>query len=346
MTAYKKMKALPFISHEPLRVLVNRNGVAESIHEVDIVVCDAYGEVHFGMGSYSSEIFPRSAMKPLQAIALIEMLNQVNDLPVMTAAEVALICASHNGEESHSNAVKTLLKKFDISPEALICGAHWSLEQESLIEQVRTIEKPHKTHNNCSGKHAGMLILAKLMTGNTNNYAEIYHEAQQKILDKLQIMTDSNLLSNVTAIDGCGAPAYRAPLKNWARAFALFSGGGNLPVATKEACLRLNKSIAAHPYFVAGRNRACSAVNEAYREKIMVKVGAEGVYSAAFHEFKLGLMLKTRDGNKRGAEVALGAVFRALGYAIKKDVRPYFFPEINNWAGKKVGDVTLQNLSF
>ena len=150
----------------------------------------------------------------------------------------------------------------------------------------------------------------------------------------------------MTAIDGCGAPAFRAPLKNWARAFALFSGGGELSAATREACLRLNKSIAANPYFVAGRNRACSAVNEAYKGEITVKVGAEGVYSAAFHEFKLGLMLKTRDGNKRGAEVALGAVFRALGYIIKKDVRPYFFPEINNWAGKKVGDVTLQNLIF
>jgi L-asparaginase II len=76
MKAYKKMKTLPFISDEPLRVLVNRNGVSESIHEVDIAVCDAYGEVHFGMGSRSSKIFPRSAMKPLQAIALIEMLNQ------------------------------------------------------------------------------------------------------------------------------------------------------------------------------------------------------------------------------------------------------------------------------
>ena len=340
------MKTLPFISDEPLRVLVNRNGVVESVHEVDIVLCDASGEVRFGMGSYTREIFPRSAMKPLQAIALIEMLNQASDLPVVTSAEVALICASHNGEESHSAAVKTLLEKFDIGPEALICGAHWSLEQESLIEQVRTIKRPNKTHNNCSGKHAGMLILAKLMTGNTDNYAEICHEAQKRILDKLQIMTDSNLLQNVTAIDGCGAPAYRAPLINWARAFALFSGGGELPIATREACLRLNKSIAANPYFVAGRNRACSAVNEAYKGEITVKVGAEGVYSAAFHEFKLGLMLKTRDGNKRGAEVALGAVFRALGYIIKKDVRPYFFPEINNWAGKKVGDVTLQNLIF
>ena len=91
MTAYKKMKTLPFISDEPLRVLVNRNGVAESIHEIDIAVCDAYGEVHFGMGSYSRKIFPRSAMKPLQAIALIEMLNQASNFPVITAAEVALI---------------------------------------------------------------------------------------------------------------------------------------------------------------------------------------------------------------------------------------------------------------
>ena len=335
----------PFISDEPLRVHINRNGVAESSYEVDIALCDAQGKLFVGMGRYESEIFPRSAMKPLQAIALIELLSQTDNLPSMTAQEVALICASHNGEEFHSAAVISLLKKFDISPDNLICGAHWSLEQESLIEQVRALERPDKTHNNCSGKHAGMLILAKLLTGDTDNYAEIYHAAQEKILDKLQMMTSSNLLANVTAIDGCGAPIYRAPLINWARAFALFAGGGSLPDITRQACSRLRESIAAHPYSVAGRNRACSAVNAAYGDAITVKVGAEGVYSAAFHALKLGLMLKTRDGNKRGAEVALGAVCKALGCPMTAEVQPYFMPEITNWAGTKVGDVTLENLN-
>ena len=336
--------SLPYILDAPLAVSVNRNGVTESIHNVDIAVCDADGQVIFGMGDIEGDIFPRSAMKPLQAIALVEMLSEASEYEALSSAEIALICASHNGEPLHSDAVKSLLGKFDISPDELICGAHWSLEQDSLISQVRSLSQPDKTLNNCSGKHAGMLVLAKLLTGSTQHYADISHAAQQRILGVLEVMTGSDLLANVTAIDGCGAPVYRAPLGNWARAFALFALGGIQPPIREQACIRIRKSIAEHPYHLAGRNRACSAVNQAYGEAITVKVGAEGVYSAAFHDLGLGMMLKTRDGSKRGAEVGLGAVIKAFGYDIPESLAPYFMPELSNWAGSVVGDITLENL--
>ena len=340
----KHLKISPFISAEPLIISVNRNSVIESVHEVDIALCDAEANTLFGMGNYQGEIFPRSAMKPLQAIALIELLNKTNKQDSFTTAEIALICASHNGEEFHSKAVKSLLAKFEINYEELVCGAHWSLEQESLIEQVRTFEQPDKTHNNCSGKHAGMIILAKLLTGKSKNYAEINHQAQQLILRKLEIMTGENLLEYVMGIDGCGAPVYRAPLKSWARAFAMFAGGGELPANIRETCCKIRQSIANNSYIIAGKNRACSAINKTYGEAITAKVGAEGVYSAAFHGSQLGLMLKARDGSKRGAEVALGAIFKIMGFPISEDVEPYFRPQILNWAGSKVGDITIENL--
>lgn len=340
----KHLKVFPFISAEPLIIAVNRSSAIESVHEVDIALCDAEGNTLFGMGNYQREIFPRSAMKPLQAIALIELLNKTNKQDSITAAEIALICASHNGEEYHSKAVKSLLAKFQINHEELICGAHWSLEQESLIEQVRTFEQPDKTHNNCSGKHAGMIILAKLLTGESKNYAEVNHQAQQLILRKLQIMTGENLLEYITGIDGCGAPVYRAPLGSWARAFALFAGGGELPANIRETCSIIRHSIAKNYYSIAGKNRACSVINKTYGEAITAKVGAEGVYSAAFHDSQLGLMLKARDGSKRGAEVALGAVLKIMGYPVFEDVKPYFRPQILNWAGSKVGDITIENL--
>ena len=126
---------------------------------------------------------------------------------------------------------------------------------------------------------------------------------------------------------------FSAPLGNWARAFALFAGGGDLPEARHEACQRIRKSIAAEPLFIAGQGRACSAINAAYGETMTVKTGAEGVYSAAFHELGLGAAVKARDGNKRGAEVAIGAVIRALGYPIQKSVKGFFQPKLLNWAG-------------
>ncbi|MGC6518382.1 MAG: asparaginase [Candidatus Puniceispirillaceae bacterium] len=337
-------KFLPYTSDEPLKVSFNREGVTESLHEVDIAICDGNGAVLFGMGDYTGQMFPRSAMKPLQALCLIEMLIDNKTLPKLTPSDISLICASHNGEPAHTDAVHGLLAKFDINADDLICGAHWSLEQSSLIEQVRGFDQPGKVHNNCSGKHAGMMILAKLLTGSTDHYAEITHKAQKAIHTKLAQMTGEALEENVVAIDGCGAPIYRAPLHSWAKAFALFAGGGAISGATKDACAIIRDSIAAKPYLMAGRNRACSAINACFENRITVKVGAEGVYSAAFHEFQLGMMLKARDGNKRGAEVALGAICNMFGYQGDESAKAYFHPKLTNWAGAVTGDVSLLNM--
>ena len=283
---------LPRNSQHPLTVHINRNGFKESLHEVDLAVCDADGLVIIGMGDVESVIFPRSAMKPLQSIALIELLKTLENVPEFSEDEVALICASHNGETLHTEAVQGLLDKFDISIDELVCGAHWSMHQETMVSQIRSMDEPQKVHNNCSGKHAGMLILSKLMTGRTCDYTNFTNVAQQKILGALEFMTGLDLMQYPHGIDGCGAPVFSAPLGNWARAFALFAGGGDLPDERHDACQRIRKSIAAEPLLIAGRGRACSAINAAYGEAITVKIGAEGVYSAAFHEFGLGAVVK------------------------------------------------------
>ncbi len=334
---------LPINSQNPLSVHINRNGFKESLHQVDVAVCDADGSVILGMGDLDSVIFPRSAMKPLQSIALIELVKTLDDIPEFSESEVSLICASHNGERLHTEAVQRLLGKFDISIDELVCGAHWSMHEETMVHQVRSMDEPHKIHNNCSGKHAGMLILSKLISGKTLGYANLTSAAQQQILGTLEFMTGLDLMHYPQGIDGCGAPAFSAPFGNWARAFALFAGGGDLPDTRHEACQRIRRSIAAEPFFIAGQGRACSAINAVYGEAITVKTGAEGVYSAAFHELGLGAVVKARDGNKRGAEVAIGAVIRALGYPIEKSVKGFFQPKLLNWAGDTVGDITMPN---
>jgi len=336
---------LPFIRSEPLSVLVNRNGFCESSHQVDVAVCSADGEVVLGLGNIESIIFPRSAMKPLQAIALVELLQSSVEILQLTDAEVALICSSHNGEMLHIDAVRVLLNKFDIDIDGLICGAHWSMHQETMVAQVRSLEVPHQVHNNCSGKHAGMMILSKLLNNKTRGYEKLTCDAQQRILGTLELMTGVDLTQYTTGIDGCGAPVYSAPLGNWARAFALFAGGGELTDQRNAACQRIRKSIASHPLHIAGKDRSCSAVNAAYGEAITVKVGAEGVYSAAFHELGLGAMIKVRDGNKRGAEVALGAVIQALGYEMHESLAGFFEPTLRNWAGEVVGDITIKQFA-
>ena len=342
----KPLIDLPYSSNIPLHIHVNRNGFKESLHKIDVAVCDSEGKIILGMGDIESVVFPRSAMKPLQAIALVELLDASDNLPEFSKAEIAIICASHNGEVLHTEAVANLLGKYDISIEDLICGAHWSMHQETLISQVRSMDKPQKIHNNCSGKHAGMLILSKLINGKTLGYAKLSNAAQQKILGTLEFMTGLDLLQYAHGIDGCGAPVFAAPLGNWARAFALFAGGGHLSEKRNQACQRIRNSIAAEPLYIAGHDRACSAINAVYGEAITVKTGAEGVYSAAFHELGLGAMVKARDGQKRGAEVAIGAVIRAFGYPAHSSLIKFFQPKLLNWAGTEVGDITLPDYDW
>ena len=160
----------PFITAESLSVLVNRNGFCESSHQVDVAVCRADGEIVLGLGSVESVIFPRSAMKPLQAIALVEELQSSAGAEQLSDCEVALICSSHNGEMLHVDAVRDLLVKFDVDINDLICGGHWSIHEETMVSQVRSLEAPHQIHNNCSGKHAGMMILSKVLSSKTIGY--------------------------------------------------------------------------------------------------------------------------------------------------------------------------------
>ena len=338
----KPRQTLPLHSDEPLIVKVNRNHAMESYHAVDIAVCDADGKVIIGLGDIERPIFPRSAMKPLQAIALAEKYAQSEMIPAIKDSEWSIICASHNGQPIHSAVVSELLQRFDLEPEGLSCGAHWSIERNAMVEQVQNLKMPERIHNNCSGKHTGMLILAHLMGVSNDGYAAVTHPVQQSIIGVLDAMTGLDILSFPHGFDGCGAPAVSAPLGNWARAFALFADHGQLPPHRAESCARIIHGIASAPLLLAGDRRLCSALASAYGTRITGKTGAEGVYAAALHELGLGVMLKCRDGQSRASEVALGAVLYAIGYDIPASLDHFFKPVLRNWEGDEIGDITFE----
>lgn len=333
---------LPYLDTEPLSVDVRRGGAVESTHLVDIAVVDSDGRIILGYGETERPVLPRSAMKPLQALALIEQLQQNGLDKTLTADQICITCASHNGQPAHTQAAASLLTHFDIAEDSLICGAHWSLDQDSLIEQVRQAEAPTRLHNNCSGKHAGMLVLAHLMGAPLAGYHQPDHPVQQRILGCLEAMVGCDLAAFGQGVDGCGAPALAGPLGNWARGFALFTGDGPLPEARQTACQTLTNAIAAAPHLIAGDRRLCSLVNQALGRAVTVKVGAEGVYAAAVHELGLGVMLKARDGAKRAAEQALLHVMVTLGLTLPEVVASAFQPELTNWAGEPVGDIIIR----
>ena len=157
-----------------------------------------------GLGDIEKQLFPRSAMKPLQAIALAELWEEMSEAGRLTPAEFSLICASHNGQPEHVSAVNGLLARHDLTSESLSCGPQWSSDQPTLIEQARDLSSPDPVHNNCSGKHAGMLVLARLMGADPDGYADITHPVRQRILGVVEAMTGVDLMNWPRGIDGCG----------------------------------------------------------------------------------------------------------------------------------------------
>jgi len=333
--------ALPLISETPLHVSVTRGGAEESCHAVDVALCDAEGGVLVGLGDVERRVFPRSAMKPLQAIALAEAWEGMAAEQRLTPSEFSLICGSHNGQPEHVAAVAALLAKCGLTDDLLTCGRQWSSDRPTMIDQARSLDQPGRIHNNCSGKHAGMLVLSTAMGAGQDGYAAITHPVQQAILGTLEAMVGLDLMAFPHGIDGCGAPALSAPLGNWARGFALFAGGGELPAGRSAACARVRDGIAAAPRLIAGDRRLCTALATAFGDRITAKIGAEGVYGCAFHDFGLGAMVKARDGSARAAEAAIAALIHALGYDLPAEVSALALPRLANWAGDEVGQVIV-----
>ena len=332
---------LPAVSGEPLHVSVTRGGAEESCHLVDLAVCDADGGVVAGFGDVERVVFPRSAMKPLQALALADRIHSLDADMQLTCEELCVVCASHNGQSAHINRVMALLGKFDLGADLLSCGGHWSNDVPTWLEQVAATDAPPAQYNNCSGKHTGMLILAKLTGADFEGYARLEHPVQQTILGNIEAMIGVDALAHPAGIDGCGAPALSAPLGNWARGFALFAGGGALSEAKTSACARIRGAIADAPLMIAGDRRMCTEIAAAFGAAVTAKTGAEGVYACAFHEFGLGAMLKVRDGNARAANACIAALLSAFGYAPTGGMRRLAGESLHNWAGEPVGAIVV-----
>lgn len=322
----------------PLCLITQRADVLESEHLVDAVICNDKGDIIKSYGDADRLVFPRSAIKPLQAIALIEKEMASKEGCQLCDEDISVICASHNGERAHIDAVSQLMVSHHLNPDWLHCGAHWSNHQDTSRAQAREMKMPDKRHNNCSGKHAGMLVLGQKLGCDHEGYHSASHPVQQAIIAVINEMAGVDILNYPCGIDGCGAPAFSAPMTRWAKAFAEFTNP-NSPRG--QACARIAQAIANAPFLMAGTGRACSAVNQAYGSDVTVKIGAEGVYGIAANRFRLGAMLKVRDGNMRMAEVALGRILHDIGYEDKPELAPYFTPVLHNWAGEEVGRIIV-----
>ncbi len=322
----------------PVLVEALRGAVVESRHRGAIAVVDADGAPAFECGDVDRPVFPRSSVKALQALRLIE--TGAADRYGLTDHELALACASHGGEPGHVATAQLMLTRIGLDASALRCGAHPPMYAPSVTALYRAGEEPSALHNNCSGKHSGFLCLACMLGADPRGYIEPDHPVQREIKAVIESTTGAAIPDERRGIDGCSVPTWAVPLKSLALGFARFGTGHGLAPERAKAAARLRAACAAHPWYVAGTGRFCTEVMQRLGARAFVKVGAEGVYCGALPERGLGIAVKCDDGGARAAEVimpALIARFGALSEAERAALDHLARPTLRNWNGFMVG---------
>jgi L-asparaginase II len=294
-------------------VLVNtlRGDVIENRHRGAIAVCDPQGRLVHAWGDVDALVYPRSSIKTLQALPLVE--SGAADHFQLDASELALACSSHCAEPRHTDAVLSWLKRLELGEGDLECGAHAPYHQPTAEAMLLDHLDAGRVHNNCSGKHSGMLTVCRFFGEDTRGYIERDHPAQQRWFDAVGEMADVDMRRLPWNRDGCGIPVIAMPLQSIATAFARIATPDDLAPARGSAIERLANAIASNPFMVAGSGRLCTEVIELSGRRTLVKTGAAGVYTAALQEQGLGVALKIDDGNGEAAQVAVLEILQRLG---------------------------------
>jgi len=293
-------------------VLVNtlRGELIENRHRGAIAVCDPTGRLVHAWGDVDALVYPRSSIKTLQALPLVE--SGAADHFQLSGAELALACSSHGGEPEHTAAVHGWLTRLELDDDALECGPHAPSNDKAAAALILNHVTPGRIHNNCSGKHTGMLTTARFLEEETHGYIEREHPSQQRWMDVLGEMADLDMHRLPWSRDGCGIPVIAMPLKSIATAFARIAVPDDLSAARGSSINRITAAIAANPFMVAGSGRLCTEIMELTGRRVIVKTGADGVYTAALMDKNLGVALKIDDGKSEAAQVAILAVLTKL----------------------------------
>lgn len=331
----------------PVLVEVTRGARVESRHRGAVIVVDAGGTAKMALGDVEYPVYPRSAIKAIQAIPLV--VSGAADRFGFGSEELALACASHGGEPAHVAGVRRMLARAGLDERALQCGVHWPRDQSATLDLARAGASATALHHNCSGKHAGMLCAACAMGLPTADYVAPGYPLQREIKALLETLAGTAIAERNCAIDGCSVPTFALPLKNLARAFARLGTGQGLAPVSARALARLRAAVAQKPWFVDGTGRFVTAMMETFGARLFIKSGAEGVMCATLPGEGLGIALKCDDGERRGAEAIAAAAllkFLPMSEAERAVVARHAKKPVTNWRGLVVGEVRAKDLGL
>jgi len=323
---------------------VTRGAEVESRHRAAGAAIDSRDHVLAGWGEIATPVFPRSAIKPIQALPLVE--TGAARAFGLGDREIALACASHAGEPEHIAVAGAWLHRLGLEEDALACGAHRPANEHAADTLVRAGNPFSPLHNNCSGKHVGFLSAALHRVEPISGYHRREHPAQGRWIGALsELSGESGLAGMRHGIDGCGVPTIALPLVSLARAFARFADPDRLPEPRAEAVHRITAALRAEPFMIAGTDRLATRIVGATRGVVIAKNGAEGVYGAFLPERRIGIAIKVADGAARAAQAMLMAVLDrldCLDAGARGQLANFLHPAVRNWAGDVVGAVRVR----
>jgi L-asparaginase II len=292
------------VQANPTLVEQTRGPLVENRHRGAFVVIDSAGTIVAAAGDIERPVFPRSAIKSMQALALFS--SGATERFALTDEDLALACASHHGEDHHLEGVRRLLERVGVTPGDLECGAHQPTNAAARAKLRADGGAPTPLHNNCSGKHAGMLAVARALDVPVAGYVQPDHPVQREVRQALEAVLQQPLEAGHRGTDGCSIPTWAASLRSFAHGFARMATGEGLPDELAAAAIRTLDAAVAHPQLVAGTGHFDTEVMQAFGGRMMQKGGAEGVPCGAIRDRGWGYALKIDDGNMV-ASIALAA---------------------------------------
>jgi L-asparaginase II len=323
----------------PLAV-VTRGPAVESRHLGAVAVALPDGRA-WCAGPADELCWARSAVKPLQAIPVVEL--GIADALGLEDAELAVICASHDGTERHVEVVDRILHRAGLDRERLQCGPHAPFDRRSSLAIARKGQKPERIHNNCSGKHAGFLLVARALGAPLDGYLDPQAPGQVLVREIVGDLAGIAADEIRTAVDGCGAPTLGISLPTLARAFQRMVNPDGLAAVRRSACLRLLAAVTNAPFYLAGDGRLETELVVSAPGRILPKCGAEGVYAvgAVTPAGPIGLAVKVLDGAERGYQPAVVRLLAALGLweSVPAALERFLGIPVYNTQKRNVGEV-------
>jgi L-asparaginase II len=292
------------MSNTTFRVESTRGDLVESIHAVSLAVVDPSGTLRASAGDPDLVTYWRSAAKPFQALPMVA--DGAADHFGLGPDAIALACASHSSEPEQVELARRMLAAIGCTEADLACGPHPPLSTAVHEHALRSGLDVTPAWSNCSGKHSGMLALARHHGWPIAGYERAGHRAQDRILHEVARWSGVPRESIILGVDGCTTVCFAMPLRAMALAYARFG------TSEEPAAIRVRNAMQQHPELVGGTGRLCTDLIRETEGRVIAKIGADGVYSAAWPELGLGLTLKVADGDMRSAQVALLGVLARL----------------------------------